>query len=71
MDVGAKIVDQRLAMALGKPLYTHQRALVAENDEDRPRSIHHWGKRTPRLMRQSGRGLSKLIRSVAEAAFSS
>jgi len=29
--------------------------------------IHHDGKRIPRLMRQSGRALTKLIRSVAAA----
>ena len=30
-------------------------------------SIHHWGNRMPRRMRQSGRALWKLIRSVAAA----
>ena len=34
-------------------------------------SIHHWGKRMPRRMRQSGSALRKLIRSVAAAKFSS
>lgn len=30
-------------------------------------SIHHWGNRMPRRMRQSGKALRKLIRSVAAA----
>ncbi len=34
-------------------------------------SIHHCGKRTPRRMRQSGRALRKLIRSVAAVGVSS
>ena len=29
-------------------------------------SIHHWGKRIPRRIRQSGSALRKLIRSLAE-----
>jgi len=28
-------------------------------------SIHHWGKRMPRRIRQSGNALRKLIRSLA------
>ena len=34
-DVGAETMVQGLAMAFGKPLHAHQRALVAENGEDR------------------------------------
>jgi hypothetical protein len=30
-------------------------------------SIHHWGKRMPRRIRQSGSALRKLIRSLAAA----
>ena len=33
-------------------------------------SIHHWGKRIPRRMRQSGSALRKLIRSDAAAGVS-
>ena len=34
-DIGAKQLVQRLAVPLGKTLHAHQRALVAENGEDR------------------------------------
>jgi hypothetical protein len=34
------------------------------------RSIHHWGKRMPRRMGDSGRSFRKLIRSFAAGGFS-
>jgi hypothetical protein len=78
-DVRAETVVQHLAMAL-----LLRRSLAARANLSMPisepwllrmariatRSIHHWGKRMPRRMRQSGRALRKLIRSVAAAGFS-
>ncbi len=66
-EIGAKQLAQRLAVAHGNPLHFHQRGLPQRIERMATKSIHYWGKRVPRRIRQSGSALRKLIRSLAVA----
>ncbi len=68
-DLGAEQLVEGLAVAFGKTLHAHQRALVAENGEDGHQEHPPLRVAIPRRMRQSGSALKRLIRSVAEEGF--
>ena len=69
-EIGSQQLVERLPVAFGETLHSHQRTLAAQDREDRYQQHPPRRKRLPRRMRQSGSALRKLIRSLAAAGLS-